>query len=296
MGYLRLKDYSVHAQQELNQIINNDQSIRLMAEFEALEEVKSYLRPKYDVSKEFADISIYNLAKAYNAGDRVAIQVNSMGFLPFDATAIYAIGEKTVYVGIAYLCKADVTAPGPFSLANWTRIGADDDLFYGTFPQPEYNSKNLYNQGDQIYWKSFTYQALKSSSILSHEVQLQYPSQESIPTNASPFPDMPGQTFWGSKTAHSIIAGTTPADPAWTFGDLRNGKIVQVMVDVVIYHLWSRGAPRNIPPLRIDRYKAAINWLENIAAGNIATSLPLIQPSQGSRIRYGGDVKNVNGY
>ena len=69
------------------------------------------------------------------------------------------------------------------------------------------------------------------------------------------------------------------------------------MVDIVLYHINSRVSPRNIPQIRMDRYDAAISWLKNVAKGDdITADIPVKQPKQGSRNRYGGNVKNINTY
>jgi hypothetical protein len=295
-GYLRLKDYAVQTQQELTQIIGNDDSIRLLAEAQALEEVKSYLSQRYDTSREFKEIHTFNPLTPYVAGDRIEIILGTLGYSDHSSTATYLAGDKVIYASIAYFASVAITTPEAFNLTKWTKIGGINDLYFGAYPYPEFNHKTYYKIGDQVYWKGFTYTATKATSGISHEGALQIGSLEYLPTSGV-FPDDLTHTgYWGSKTEHTIPTGSLPGTAYWTFGDSRNTKIVQVLVDIVIYTLWSRGAPRNIPPLRIDRYRSAINWLEMIARGEVGTSLPIIQPSTGSRIRFGGDVKNINGY
>lgn len=80
-------------------------------------------------------------------------------------------------------------------------------------------------------------------------------------------------------------------------GDNRSQQTVTYMIDIVLYHLHSRIAPRNIPQLRIDRYKDAKEWLDGVADGAYnANEFPLIQPSQGTRIRWGSVPKLTNDY
>lgn len=83
---------------------------------------------------------------------------------------------------------------------------------------------------------------------------------------------------------------------SWSQGDDRSAQLVQKMIDVCIYHLHSAIAPRNIPELRVKRYDDAISWLDKCARGEITLDSPLIQPIQGNRIRYGGNLKNNNSY
>lgn len=82
----------------------------------------------------------------------------------------------------------------------------------------------------------------------------------------------------------------------WKFGDNRNQQLVNYMIDIALYHVHSRISPRNIPDLRVKRYDDAIRWLKMAGRGDITADLPLIQPKQGRRIRYGGTIKNINNY
>jgi hypothetical protein len=36
--------------------------------------------------------------------------------------------------------------------------------------------------------------------------------------------------------------------------------------------------------------------LKAVGKGDVTANLPLLKPAQGSRIRYGGNVKNINSY
>lgn len=58
-------------------------------------------------------------------------------------------------------------------------------------------------------------------------------------------------------------------------GTERNPLIVMYMIDIALYHLFSNITPRNIPQIRIDRYDAAIRWLDKVAQGRINPNLPL---------------------
>jgi phage gp36-like protein len=58
-------------------------------------------------------------------------------------------------------------------------------------------------------------------------------------------------------------------------GDTRDMFIVMIVVDIAIYHLWSKKAPRKVPEHRSLRYQDALDWLKQVAAG-AACSLPPI--------------------
>lgn len=83
---------------------------------------------------------------------------------------------------------------------------------------------------------------------------------------------------------------------AWAYGDNRDRSLVKNMVDVALYTLHANIAPQNIPALRQRRYEKAIDWCMAIAKGDITPSLPMLQPTQGSRIRIGGNIKLENNW
>ena len=76
----------------------------------------------------------------------------------------------------------------------------------------------------------------------------------------------------------------------------RDQQILSTTIDIALYHLHSRIAPRNIPELRTQRYENAILWLRMCANGEVTPALEKIIPLSGTRIRSGGNVKNINQY
>lgn len=105
-----------------------------------------------------------------------------------------------------------------------------------------------------------------------------------------------------------IITVTAPTAPAsgltvaqiilqyFTKGDNRNQQILMFYVDLTLYHLYSRIAPKSIPEVRVDRYNAAIKWCRMASTGDITANLIRIQPPQGQRIRSGSQIRQVNSY
>jgi hypothetical protein len=81
---------------------------------------------------------------------------------------------------------------------------------------------------------------------------------------------------------------------SWVYGDNRDRSLVKNMVDVALYTLHANIAPQNIPALRQRRYEKAIDWCLAVAKGDITPSLPMLQPTQGGRIRIGGNIKLEN--
>ena len=59
-----------------------------------------------------------------------------------------------------------------------------------------------------------------------------------------------------------------------------------------------RIAPNNIPQLRENNYNYAIDWLKQAGGQDnaITADIPLLQPKQGGRIRWGSNTRNINIY
>lgn len=78
-------------------------------------------------------------------------------------------------------------------------------------------------------------------------------------------------------------------------GNDRDSQLLSYIIDLCLYHLHSRIAPRNIPELRQTRYDNAVLWLKMCAMGDVTPKLE-INDTTGRVIRYGGNTKNINSY
>ena len=90
-----------------------------------------------------------------------------------------------------------------------------------------------------------------------------------------------------------------PPASASGVADERNKLIVMYCIDIVLYHVHSRIAPRQIPELRGIRYDSAITWLKMVAKGTLNPNLPLIEtiePNSSGSIIYQGFSKRSNNY
>lgn len=301
MSYLRAKDYIVQIQDaNLQQIISNDPNVQAEAERLAQEEMISYLVQKYDVKSEFTDTSPFSMSLVYKAKQR--FEINFPAYAP---ATTYHINDLVINQSIGYVCTGTTT--GAFDNTKWTVIGNQYDLYYASLPKPEFDNRNFYSIGDQVFWKDKTYTCAIATPVLDHSTAIQYGTYSNLPAQ-NVFPDDPvnGVTYWGTGTAYTVTAGTLPTDTTkFTKGDNRCQQLLAYMVDVVLYHLHTRISPRNIPPLRFKRYDGspdnpgnggAIGWLKMAAQGEVTVNLPRLQPIQGSRIRYGGNVKLNNSY
>lgn len=68
-------------------------------------------------------------------------------------------------------------------------------------------------------------------------------------------------------------------------GDLRDHFIVMITIDILLYHLWAKRAPRKIPEYRATRYQDALDWLKDVGSGKMQSALPQLPPDE-----YSGNV------
>lgn len=168
---------------------------------------------------------------------------------------------------------------------------ADDRVYLFA---PNYVNTTIYNTDDLATANGVVYQA-NTDNI------------STLPTATNPDWQQLGKLYSFSQVKSDVEATQAGSilDPLiWTKGDTRNAKIREVMVDVLVYNLYSKASPQNIPRIVILRYDGesenqtggAIGWLKGCMKGNLNTSLPKLVPTQGTRIRFGGSTKNTNTY
>lgn len=171
-------------------------------------------------------------------------------------------------------------------------------IYSAPTPYPEFDYGSTYNVNDLVFWKDHTYECLIQTPLLDHDTGLQYRTIQGLPlANIAPDDITNGSVYWKDLGAYTIPAGTDLTNTTyWSAIDNRGQAMVLRLVDLTLYHIHSRIAPRNIPDLRVKRYDEAIEWLKGCAKGDITPNLPILKPKQGGRIRYGGDVRNINTY
>ncbi|MDQ2718225.1 MAG: DUF1320 domain-containing protein [Bacteroidota bacterium] len=290
--YLIQSDYKKQIQSDnLNQIIGSDTSILHSAELTAIEEVQSYLVQKYDLINEFQSLFVFDSTAIYKANTRVYLDANT-----YSNTASYVVGNSVIYSGNYYICKGNMT--GTFDTNAWTLINSQYTIYYAQYPFPVFDYNTQYIVGDKVFWQDKTYTCLIATQALCENSALQYGTYQNIPLlNVVPNNINNGSLYWNYESSYFIPANTSISNANyWTVGDNRSQQLVTFLIDITLYHLHSRISPRNIPDLRIKRYDDAKSWLKAVGKGDVTANLPMLKPSQGSRIRYGGSIKQINFY
>jgi len=319
--FLFIGDYSKQIQNDnLQQIINGDNSVLEAIQMAAVEECLSYLKGKYDTEKALAPITQHDKTKTYTAGQTVYLNAAE-----YEANKTYDLDTLAVYKLNVYKNTTAITAGEPFTGSKWQLIGEQYTTYFALTPQKHFNYKAVYYVGDIVFYKDKIYTCKQKTPILDHQALLNI-AQAGTSNIANIFPDdtAKGVQFWGVGVPYSVAPitennTTTYIDITdttyWTRGDNRDQKLLQICIDIALYHAHSRISPRNIPELRVTRYMgydhdreirgqrvlyptySALGWLQAAVIGNdITPSMPVIQPDSGGRIRYGGNVKLINQY
>jgi len=73
--------------------------------------------------------------------------------------------------------------------------------------------------------------------------------------------------------------------------------VARCLMDLMLYHLYSRITPQNVPEVRKDRYNASKDWLEKVADAFINPQMPQKEAQQEQTLPiFGGLRKKRNDY
>ncbi len=266
----------------------------LRAENTAIEETISYLKQRWDVNAEFTNTTPWSYTASYNASDRVILD-----YVNYSTQSTYNIGSNVIYNGIAYMSNAvqAATTSTPVGQITWDVLGNQYQLFYGSYPFPLYDGAQFYSTGDGVFWKGHTWSCVTNTLVLSTTEAIQFNRLEWLPPQ-NIFPDSKVNSsfsYWSDNGTYSIPVGTLPTDNRyWTEGDNRSQQIVMLVMDIAIYNLHKNIAPQNIPELRLHAYKDAIKTLRMANTGDTTLNMLPLQPQQGLKVRFSGDVRRQN--
>lgn len=293
MAYVNTRDYlRVIQPKELNAITKSDITIRKMSEGAVMSELNASLIQEFDTDSEFKDLAIFSMLIVYKGNDRVYLDADA-----YSATATYALNALTLESGNVYVNTTPIVTPEAFAIGKWDLLGIQFDLFYVTLPNPLFDSRKFYHKDDVVFWEDNTYIAQQDSIVVSQQDALQAANSSDV-NLFNPVPGtLSGENMWGTATPYSVAAGTLPTDTTkWTFGDNRNQMFVDMFLDMVVYKLSKRIAPDNVPEARHNAWITAQQNLKRIASGNINAQLPVKEPLQGNRIRWGGSPREINSW
>jgi len=294
MAYILTTDLKRLIQSDnLNQIIGNDTEILSTAIAVAETEVKSYLVQKYIIADEFISYKDFANPGTFYPKDRILLTAPT-----YNTGTIYTTGMICLYNSNVYAALNATT--GPFDSADWVLINPQYTKYYAIVPltYTEFDYKKYYKVGDKVLYKGYKYTALQASQPLSNEQAIQFITYDNLPyLNVFPDDSERGVQAWGTGVLATYVDQVITNTAAFKVGDIRNQQLVNFCIDIALYHLHSRIAPRNIPELRVKRYDDAIEMLQQFAKGDKVTAdLPKIQPASGMRVRYNSNVKQINSY
>ncbi len=289
--YLCNADYEqVIQSSQLDELIGGSTTKLSKAEQTALATAKSYLTQRWDISREFTDTLPWKKQLTYKPGHRITLD-----FPAFSTSVSYSVNDTVIYGGKAYASKNNLM-PGAFNPLQWNLLGDRFDIFNGKYPYPEYNSNDNYSVGDMIYWNGYTYVCNRATGQQVEQTIIQYNTYNSAPPK-NQTPDSEGQTQWGTKTIYNIPIGTIPTvTNYWVVGDNRSSQMVMCVMDIALYNLHKSISPQNVPELRKDAYKVAIEWLKMCSKAEVTPELPKLQPSQGQTVRWSSKTKKTYDY
>jgi len=324
MAYLRLQDYFNFRiqEQQLTQVTQGNDVVRQSCELEAEAEMISYLVQRYDIDDEFRDVGVF-----INNGRYFANNLIELNAPEYSNTSTYTIESNCLYQGKVYVCITAITTPEAFNIAKWQLVGNQYDLYYVKSPYPRYSYNTTYHVGDCVYYKNKVYKCIVSvTNILPTDVDkgsyywstgvnyafinynvYQTPFDFNSWNNLTTYEQAENilyqnQIYTSVKDNNlNVVPGTdinSWLPITWVKGDNRSQQLVAFLIDIVLYKIHMRIAPNNIPQLRKDNYTYCLDWLIQAGGQNnaITANIPLLQPKQGTRIRWGSNVKNYNNY
>lgn len=181
-----------------------------------------------------------------------------------------AVEEAKTYIRQRYNVDLDFRPVLAWSVATQykglDRVEYNSTVMVFPAPQPVYDNNNSYAVGNQVYVYGLGVYTATKTTVGNYVTDTNY---------------------WTFNSNPLYAANTIP-----TLTDDRNVQSIMYVVDISLYHLLTRIAPRNIPQHRIDRYTMAVDWLRKIGRGEITVSMTLLQPESGSRIVWGSDTKD----
>lgn len=267
---LRDLDYlKVIQSDNLDQIIESNQQIKLDMEQAAQTEMIGHLVQRYKTNDVFTNTTVFSNSAVYYAKNLVEFTATA-----FSAVTVYTTGQYVLQSGYVYKSIAG-SAAHAFNSSEWTLICADKTLYYLTLPSNEWSIETTYSIGDTIWYADKEYTCLIANTAI-------------VPSS--------NIAIWGTGTTYSVTGFYPDNTLYWTQGDNRNQLIVLHLLNITLYWLHMRINARNVPEHRKISYDgngdiknagSALHWLHACSRGDVNADLPEDEPLQGMAIRHG---------
>lgn len=325
MGFVQLVNYySRIRKSDFDKILSQGHAgAREENETTVEEEVSSYLRRRYDVTKIIWDIPTFVLSNTTQLNELVIYTESA-----YVAATTYAAGDRVSYSytegEITYdniyesLSAGNIGNTPNTSTSDWQKI-TENNSYYVCRKQSTNNavtdafaySTNNYtsrhenilgwDRATTIYFKKeenviriYLSSADRTAGV-NYVGEIDYtPITKELPSNRIIEGGVNEDTSFGGTV---FIDSYIPDDTEWdvsTFNyfekkDTRNKLIVRCFLDMVIYELHSLISPRNVPEYIVTNQERAEATLVDIQKGNITLDAPVYeqQPKRGTRITIG---------
>lgn len=272
--FLKDSDYNDIIQATDLAVIAPTSEILLQAEQRAYDKVRTKTIQRYDMDYEMGATAAYSSSVHYSTGQRVyqiaearTFYVNS--FTKWSETVQYLTGDIVKSdLGKVYTALQDSKNVQLTSSAYWEPMEniAPTDAPTSTL----YNTATAYVVGNYVH----------TSAGLVY-ISIQNGTNKPVTNTA----------YWTPVTV-------TVNDTYWTEGDNRYALLVEICIDLTLHILYSRINPRNIPELRTDRYREAIDQLDKWASGTDNAEMMDIADvtTTGLSIIYGSSQSKLNNF
>jgi hypothetical protein len=273
----------------------------------AIEEIKGYLSARYDLDRIFSDTPIYNASTTYYGQSRVQYHETA-----YSATSTYAVGNRASINNNIYQCSVAITVAEAFNPSHWTFVCLDYAIFSAILPNAEFKEFINYPKNSTVWFSdNYTYTALKNTTgqLLNAAVYSEYGADKDQPMidtgGVRYLEDISNNNYWLRNSIYSFSAILPTDGTKWQQVDNRNGLMINCVIDIVLYNLFTILAPRNVPAERITRYKGestndtkcTVGWLKAVSCGELSANLPNKYPTQGLSIIFNsGAPKSNNTY
>lgn len=272
--FLKDSDYTDIIQTTDLAVIAPTADILLQAENRAYDKVRTKTIQRYNMDYEMGTISFYSASVYYSAGQRVS----SIG-----GTRYFYVNSFTAWVETTQYLVGDIVKSDLGKVYTALQNSQGVQLTSSTYWSPMINESPTDAPVSTLYNITTAYvigNYVHTTTGLVY-VSIQNGTNKPVTNTA----------YWTAVTVNIN-------SDYWTEGDNRYALLVEICIDLTLHVLYSRINPRNIPELRIDRYREAIDQLERWASGTDNAEMQDVADVtySGLSIIYGGAQTKTNNF